>query len=113
VHFKPGNIELNPLPAASPDLLQELMRKLKAWTGRVWIVAASDKEGAEPLGARRRAEAKREIDQVRTHPAVQEVLQHFPGARIAAVRPASQPATEPGEPEETEVEEEYKDDGTN
>ena len=50
VHFKPGNIELKPLPTAAPDLLQELMRKLKAWTGRVWIVAVSDKEGAEPLG---------------------------------------------------------------
>ena len=42
VHFKPGNIELNPLPQAAKDLTQELMRKLKAWTGRVWIVAVSD-----------------------------------------------------------------------
>jgi DNA polymerase-3 subunit gamma/tau len=109
VRFKPGAIELNPLPTASPDLLQELMRKLKAWTGRVWIISPSDQQGAEPLGAQRRAREAREIDQVRTHPAVQEVLQHFPGARIAAVRPTSQP----GEPEDAEAEEEYKDDGTN
>jgi DNA polymerase-3 subunit gamma/tau len=113
VHFKPGNIELKPLPTAAPDLLQELMRKLKAWTGRVWIVAVSDKEGAEPLGAQRRAREAREIDQVRAHPAVQEVLQRFPGARIAAVRPASQPASESGLSEDAEAEEEYKDDGTN
>jgi len=112
VHFKPGNIELKPLPTAAPDLLQELMRKLKAWTGRVWIVSTSEKEGAEPLGDQRRAEAKREIDQVRAHPAVQEVMQHFPGARIAAVRPTSQPAAEPGIAEDAEAEE-YKDDGTN
>jgi len=112
VRFKPGAIELNPLPTASPDLLQELMRKLKAWTGRVWIISPSDQEGAEPLGAQRRAREAREIDQVRAHPAVQEVLQHFPGARIAAVRPTSQPAVEPGEPEDAEAEEEYKDDGT-
>jgi len=89
-----------------------LMRKLKAWTGRVWIVSTSEKEGAEPLGDQRRAEAKREIDQVRAHPAVQEVMQHFPGARIAAVRPTSQPAAEPGIAEDAEAEE-YKDDGTN
>src|SRR5680860_438705 len=92
VHFKPGNIEFNPLPTASPDLGQELMRKLKAWTGRVWIVAVSDQEGAEPLGAQRRAREALEIDKVRAHPAVQEVLQHFPDARIAEIRPTSQPA---------------------
>jgi DNA polymerase-3 subunit gamma/tau len=113
VHFKPGHIELNPLPAASPDLLQELMRKLKTWTGRVWIVAVSDEEGAEPLGAQRRARQAREIEQVRAHPAVQEVLQHFPDARIASVRPASQPASEESPSEDAEAEEDYKDDGTN
>jgi DNA polymerase-3 subunit gamma/tau len=113
VHFKPGHIALNPLPTAAPDLLQELMRKLKAWTGRVWIVSTSDQEGAEPLGVQRRAREAREIDQVRAHPAVQEVLQRFPGARIAAVRPASKPASEPGLSEDAEAEEEYKDDGTN
>jgi DNA polymerase-3 subunit gamma/tau len=113
VHFKPGHIELNPLPAASPDLLQELMRNLKAWTGRVWIVAVSDEEGAEPLGAQRRARQAREIEQVRAHPAVQEVLQHFPDARIASVRPASQSVSEESASEDAEAEEDYKDDGTN
>ena len=51
VRFKPGTIEINPLPQAPRELGQELMRKLKAWTGRVWIVAVSDEEGAAPLGA--------------------------------------------------------------
>ena len=86
VHFKPGDIALNPLPTASPDLLQELMRKLKTWTGRVWIVSTSEQEGDEPLGAQRRAEAAKEIEALRAHPAVQEVLQHFPDAQIKAVR---------------------------
>jgi len=111
VHFKPGHLELNPLPTASPDLLQELMRKLKAWTGRVWIVSTSEQEGAEPLGARRRAEAEREMDRLRAHPAVQEVMQHFPGARITAVRSTAAAAPEPGD--EAEPEQELKDDGTN
>jgi hypothetical protein len=88
------------------------MRKLKAWTGRVWIVAVSDEEGAESLGAQRRAREAREIDKVRAHPAVKEVLQHFPDARIAEVRPTSPPAGEASPPEEGEAEE-FKDDGTN
>jgi DNA polymerase III subunit gamma/tau len=109
VHFKPGNIEVNPLPQAPRDLTQELMRKLKVWTGRVWIVAVSDETGVEPLGAQRRAKEAREIEAIREHPAVKEVMQRFPGARIAAVRPTAQPEGEAGAPEEAD---ELKEDGT-
>jgi DNA polymerase-3 subunit gamma/tau len=90
VRFKPGDIALNPLPLAAPDLLQELMRKLKAWTGQVWIVSTSDQEGEEPLGSQRRAAEAREIEALHAHPAVQEVLRHFPGAKIKEVRDAQQ-----------------------
>jgi DNA polymerase III subunit gamma/tau len=108
VHFKPGNIEVNPLPHAPRDLTQELMRKLKAWTGRVWIVAISDEKGAEPLGVQRREKEAREIEAIREHPAVKEVMQHFPGARIAAVRSTREPEPESAAPEEPD---ELKEDG--
>lgn len=98
VHFKPGDIALNPLPLAAPDLLQELMRKLKSWTGRVWIVSTSEQSGEEPLGAQRRAEEAREIEALQAHPAVQEVLRHFPDATIEDVRPVSQEPTDKQEP---------------
>ncbi len=97
VRFKPGDIALNPLSVAAPDLLQELMRKLKTWTGRVWIVSTSEQEGVEPLGAQRRAEAARDFEVLRAHPAVKEVLQHFPDAKIKAVR-ATVRTVEAGEP---------------
>jgi DNA polymerase III subunit gamma/tau len=109
VHFKPGNIEVNPLPQAPRDLTQELMRKLKGWTGRVWIVAVSDEKGAEPLGIQRREKEAREIEAIREHSAVKEVMQHFPGARIAAVRPTPEPEPESAAPEEPD---ELKEDGT-
>jgi DNA polymerase-3 subunit gamma/tau len=102
VHFKPGMIEINPVPQASRELGQELMKKLKAWTGRVWIVAVSDEEGVPPLGAQRREKDAREIEAIREHPKVKEVLQHFPGARISAVRPTAKPATDAGAPEEAD-----------
>ena len=105
VHFKPGNIEVNPLPQAPRDLTQELTRKLKAWTGRVWIVAVSDEKGAEPLGVQRREKEAREIEAIRQHPAVKEVMQHFPGARIAAVRPTIGPETEAEATDEPELKE--------
>ena len=94
IHFKPGNIEFSQLPAAPRDLSQELMRKLKLWTGRVWIVAVSDKEGQTPLGVQRREREARELEIIKQHPAVKEVLQHFPDARIAAVR-ATEPTPDP------------------
>ena len=109
VHFKPGMIEINPVPQASRELGQELMKKLKAWTGRVWIVAVSDEVGTPPLGAQRREKDAREIEAIREHPKVKEVLQHFPGARISAVRPTAKPATDAGAPEETD---DLKEDGT-
>jgi DNA polymerase-3 subunit gamma/tau len=110
VHFKPGNIELNPLPTAPRDLTQELMRKLKAWTGRVWIVVVSDQEGSDPLGTQRREKEAREIETIRSHPAVQEVLQHFPDARIATVRPTAASTETPAADDEPEP---LTEDGTN
>jgi DNA polymerase-3 subunit gamma/tau len=113
VRFKPGEIELNPLPYAAQDLTQERMKKLKAWTGRVWIVAVTDEEGAAPLGQQRREKEKREIEEIKQHPAVKEVLQHFPGARIAAVRPAARNEPAPLARDAPDEPEPYTEDGTN
>jgi DNA polymerase III subunit gamma/tau len=110
VRFKPGTIEFNPLPHAPRELGQDLMRKLKAWTGRVWIVAVSDEEGAVPLGVQRREKEARAIESVREHPSVKQVMQHFPGARITAVRPVAEPDAQESD---SEAPEEFKEDGTN
>jgi DNA polymerase-3 subunit gamma/tau len=111
VRFRPGHLELNPLGTAARELGQELMRKLKAWTGRVWIVALSGEEGFEPLGVQRRAREARDIETIREHPQVKQVLRHFPDARIAAVRP-TMPDEALGDTDETSGEE-LKEDGTN
>jgi DNA polymerase-3 subunit gamma/tau len=113
VRFKPSTIEINPLPQAPPELGQILMRKLKHWTGRVWIVVLSDEEGAPPLGVQRREREAHDIEQVRQHPAVKQVMQHFPGARIASVRPAAKPAESAPSAEAADEPEEFKEDGTN
>jgi DNA polymerase-3 subunit gamma/tau len=89
------------------------MRKLKHWTGRVWIVVLSDEEGAPPLGVQRREREAHDIEQVRQHPAVKQVMQHFPGARIASVRPAAKPAESAPSAEAADEPEEFKEDGTN
>ena len=110
VRFRPGHLELNPLPTAPKELGQDLMRKLKAWTGRVWIVALSGEEGAAPLGVQRREREAREIERIREHPEVKQVLEHFPDARITAVRPVKSEDL-PAETDEG-AEAEFKEDGT-
>jgi len=110
VRFRPGHLEINPLGNAPKELGQELMRKLKTWTGRVWIVALSGEEGAPPLGVQRREREAREIERIREHPDVKQVLQHFPDARIAAVR-ATKSEEHPAEAGET-GEPGFKEDGT-
>ena len=113
MRFRPGHLELNPLGTAPKELGQELMRKLKAWTGRVWIVALSGEEGAAPLGVQRREREAREIERIRDHPEVKQVLQHFPDARIAAVRATAseEPPAPPAEIDDG-AEAEFKEDGT-
>ena len=110
VRFRPGHLELNPVAQAPKELGQDLMRKLKAWTGRVWIVALSGDEGALPLGVQRREREAKEIEAIRNHPQVKQVLDQFPGARIAAVRSAD-PADATGDSDEP-AESELKEDGT-
>ena len=107
VRFRPGHLEINPLSSAPKELGQELMRKLKTWTGRVWMVALSGEEGAAPLGQQRRAREASEIELIRDHPEVKEVLQHFPDARIVAVRPTAteQPPADFNEASEPEFKE--------
>jgi DNA polymerase-3 subunit gamma/tau len=113
VDFKPGAIVLKLLPNAPRDLTQDLRKKLAGWTGRLWTVDSSETEGKAPLGQERREKEKREIDAVSEHPAVREVLEHFPDAKIVAVRPAprEEAATDEGlAPEDIEA---FPEDGTN
>jgi DNA polymerase-3 subunit gamma/tau len=86
VKFGPGFIELHLLGGAPQNLAQDLSRKMQSWTGERWIVSLSEERGVEPLGARRRAEAARAVEDIRKHPVVKNVMHHFPDAEIKSVR---------------------------
>jgi len=88
VRFDPsGSIELYLLPGAPKTLTLELRDKLSAWTGKLWAVAASNGPGERPLGEVARARAQAEMRDIEQHPAVAAILQQFPDAKIAGVRP--------------------------
>jgi DNA polymerase-3 subunit gamma/tau len=88
VRFDPGgSIELHLLPGAPKTLANALREKLNAWTGKLWVVALSNTPGARPLGEVARERDAAEIREIEQHPAVAAVLEQFPDAKIAHVRP--------------------------
>jgi DNA polymerase III subunit gamma/tau len=91
VRFEQGRIEFSIAPGASPQLAQNLARRLQEWTGSRWIVAISSASGAPSLKEQEDAKTGEALAGVRAEPLVQSVLAAFPGAEIASVR-ACEPA---------------------
>jgi DNA polymerase III subunit gamma/tau len=85
VRFEDGRLEIALEPGASRALVNDLSRKLAAWTGRPWMIVLSSEAGAPTLKAQ--AEERRlELSHgVQADPLVQAVLTRFPGAQIVGV----------------------------
>ena len=93
IRFAPPNIEIKLLEGAPRTMPNELRTKLTGWTGQQWMVAVTDGEGESTIAERRRAREEeeaasrqREIEEVKRHPAVLGVFEHFPDAKITGVR---------------------------
>jgi DNA polymerase-3 subunit gamma/tau len=86
VHCEDGKLEIALEPGATKTLVNELSRKLSAWTGRQWMVIVSREAGATTLKAQADAQDAERKRGVRADPLVQAVLERFPGAEIVAVR---------------------------
>ena len=86
VHCEDGKLEIALEPGANKTLVNELSRKLSAWTNRQWMVIVSREGGAATLKAQADAQDAERKRGVRADPLVQAVLERFPGAEIVAVR---------------------------
>ncbi len=103
VKFDPAaGIELHLLDGAPPEIANELREKLNKWTARRWTIALSRRPGELPLGAQKRAEEAAEIEALKKHPSVRAVLEQFPDAEIASVRPIAAPQADESEEEPDE-----------
>jgi DNA polymerase-3 subunit gamma/tau len=86
VHCEDGKLEIALEAGANKGLVNELSRKLSAWTNRQWMVVLSRETGAATLKAQADAQDAERKRGVRADPLVQAVLERFPGAEIVAVR---------------------------
>jgi len=87
-----GSIDLFLLPGAPPQVANELREKLIAWTQRRWIVMLSKSAGERAIGEVRREREAAELEDLKSHPALKAVLDEFPDAKIAEVRPLVGPS---------------------
>jgi DNA polymerase-3 subunit gamma/tau len=99
VRIEPGRIDVSLTADAPKMLLNDLTAKLRAWTGRNWLVSLSKEEGGKTLAELESAKRETALADARNDPTVAAILARFPGSRIIDVRIADVP-----EADETEAE---------
>ncbi len=90
VRAEDGRLEVALEAHASRSLVTELSRKLEQWTGRRWTVIVSNAPAQPTLRAQAQAQQNELENAVQADPRVQDVMAKWPGAKIEAVRRASQ-----------------------
>ena len=86
VRIEPGRLDVNLIGDAPKTLLGDLTVKLKAWTGRNWMVSLSREEGGPTLAELEASKRETAILDAKSDPAVASILARFPGARVIDVR---------------------------
>ncbi len=86
VKVEPGRLEVSLTADAPATLATDLANRLKKWTNRPWLVSVSRAEGGRTLGEEEAGRREDALTDARNDPAVAEILQRFPGAKIIDVR---------------------------
>ncbi|TRC83723.1 DNA polymerase III subunit gamma/tau [Mesorhizobium sp. WSM4310] len=86
VRFEPGRIDVSLTDDAPKLLLNDLTMKLRAWTGRNWLVSLSKEEGGQTLAEMESTKRENAFLDAKSDPTVAAILARFPGAKIIDVR---------------------------
>lgn len=86
VRIEPGHIEVSLTADAPRTFLNDLTIRLKAWTGRHWMVSLSREEGGPTLAEIEANKREVALTDARADPTVAAILSRFPGAKIIDVR---------------------------
>ncbi|RUZ98618.1 DNA polymerase III subunit gamma/tau, partial [Mesorhizobium sp. M7A.F.Ca.CA.002.05.1.1] len=99
VRIEPGRIDVGLTSDAPKMLLNDLTTKLRAWTGRSWLVSLSKEEGGQTLAEMESAKRETAFLDAKSDPTVAAILARFPGAKIIDVRIPDAPEAETTEAE--------------
>ncbi|TIQ31114.1 MAG: DNA polymerase III subunit gamma/tau [Mesorhizobium sp.] len=94
VRIEPGRIDVSLTDDAPKMLLNDLTAKLRAWTGRNWLVSLSKEEGGQTLAEMETTKRENAFSDARSDPTVAAILARFPGAKIIDVRIPDVPEAE-------------------
>ena len=86
VRIEPGRIDLSLTDDAPKMLLNDLTTKLRAWTGRSWLVSLSKEIGGQTLAEMESSKRETAFLDAKSDPTVAAILARFPGAKIIDVR---------------------------
>ncbi|MHB1109264.1 MAG: DNA polymerase III subunit gamma/tau [Devosia sp.] len=107
IAFAVGRLEVALAEGADPGIIQTLSARLKAWTGRNWMVTVATSAAAGPtIKELTEANKQAELSAAHEDPLVQAILETFPGARIANVKLREETPSLPGLPPLPDHEEE-------
>ena len=95
VNFADGKIEVNLTENTPHNFITDLSNRLQEWTGRRWMVVTSREGGQPTLEEAEKAEVRDRAEQALANPAVDAILQRFPGARIVDVKIRENPGDLP------------------
>jgi DNA polymerase-3 subunit gamma/tau len=99
VRIEPGRIDVGLTADAPKLLLNELTTKLRAWTGRNWLVSLTKEEGGQTLAEMESSKRESAFLDAKSDPTVAAILSRFPGAKIIDVRIPDAPEAETTEAE--------------
>ena len=86
VSIEPGRLDVALAADAPKTLLTDLTSRLRAWTGRNWLVSLSREPGGQTLAEQESAKRETAFLDASSDPAVAAILARFPGAKIIDVR---------------------------
>ncbi|RWD30981.1 DNA polymerase III subunit gamma/tau [Mesorhizobium sp.] len=86
VRIEPGRIDVSLTDDAPKMLLNDLTAKLRAWTGRSWLVSLSKEDGGQTLAEMESTKRESALLDAKSDPTVAAILARFPGAKIIDVR---------------------------
>ncbi len=102
VRFEQGQIAIQMDSAAPTTLPRDLARCLSEWTGMRWFVSTAESGGEATLQEQRALTEKRKREKALQHPNIQAVMNAFPGAVIAEVKPIGSDSADEAQMTETE-----------
>lgn len=94
VRIEPGRIDVSLTDDAPKMLLNDLTAKLRAWTGRNWLVSLSKEQGGQTLAEMETTRRENAFSDAKSDPTVAAILARFPGAKIIDVRIPDVPEVE-------------------